>query len=327
MPDDPTTPAKIALGTDLFFDKRLSGSGQTHCNSCHIFNTSFQDNLPLSTPDRSYPGDVPTLPRSTLSFINIIYAPVFRWDGSHTDIVQVLAFPFAEPNMNTAWLPAGNFENDVPAAQKALYHKLTVDLPGYLHVYREAFDVDITTLDEPAVWALTGRGLRAFVSQAISANAPFDRWNAGDDAALSASAQRGLAVFRTTGRGILCHRGAFFTDFDFHNLSTAWQADGTRADDGRFKVTGIEADRGKFLTPTLRQTYDTSPYFHDGSRLGLRDVLKHISSDAVSADPNHDPIFTSHPTLTDDDMDNLVEFMKALRAPASATVAPPTSFP
>ena len=327
LPGDPLTPQKLALGTDIFFDKRLSGSGQTNCQACHAYTISFQDNLPLSTPDRSYPGDTPLLPRNTLSFMNIVYAPTFRWDGSHTDIVQVMAFPLAEPNMNVAKLPVGNDAADVDAAQPALYRKLTVELPGYQAVYRDAFGVDIATLDAKEVWALTGRALRAFVTQAVSRDAPFDRWNAGNDSAMDASAVRGLAVFKGSGRCIVCHHGPFLSDFSFHNLSTAWRADGTRGDEGRFLVTGNDADRGKFLTPTLRQTYDTSPYFHDGSRPGLRDVITHLASPAVAADPNHDPVFNTPLALSNADATDLIAFIKALRAPMAAVITPPTTFP
>jgi len=192
LTDDPITPEKLALGGDLFFDKRLSGSGKTSCQACHAYTISFQDNLPLSTPDRSYPNDTPLLPRNTLSFVNIVYAPTFRWDGSHTDIIQVMAFPLAEPNMNVGKVPVGSDAADVSLAQPALYHKLTAELPGYEAVYRAAFGVDISKLDAKAVWTLTGRALRAFVTQAVSRDAPFDRWNAGDDSAMDAAAVRGL---------------------------------------------------------------------------------------------------------------------------------------
>lgn len=60
--------------------------------------------------------------------LNIVYATVFHWDGSSTDLEQVMAFPFAEPNMNVAKLPAGSESIDVSSAQEALYHKLTVEL-------------------------------------------------------------------------------------------------------------------------------------------------------------------------------------------------------
>jgi len=326
--DDPITPAKMQLGNDLFFDARLSGSGHTSCNACHIPLTSFQDNLPLSTPDRSYPSDSPTLTRSTLSFLNIVYAPIFRWEGSFTDLVQVMAFPFAEPNMNVAELAPSDPSTDIPTAQQALYTKLTTELTGYRAVYQAAFGEDIMTLAPADVWTLTGRALRVFATQAISRDAPFDRWNAGDDTALNASALRGLALFQGAGRCIGCHSGPFFTDFGFHNLSTSPPGpDGTRADEGHYDVTGLQADRGTFLTPTLRQAYDTSPYFHDGSAAGLASVLQHLSSPAVTVDPNHDPLFDTPLALSDDDMTDLISFIQSLRGQPLAPINPPTTFP
>ena len=88
---DALTEDRIALGTLMFFDTRLSGSRHTNCNACHPYNTSFQDNLITAIPDRSYPSDRPALTRNTPSFDNIVYAPVFRWDGSHTDLTAPVA--------------------------------------------------------------------------------------------------------------------------------------------------------------------------------------------------------------------------------------------
>jgi cytochrome c peroxidase len=326
--DDPVTPAKLALGAAIYFDARLSGSGHTACNSCHVHNTAFQDNLTLSTPDRSHPLDHPSVARNTTSFLNLIYAPIVRWDGSHTDLVDVLAFPFAEPNMNVARLPAGDTRVDVPAAQAALKRKLTVELPGYRRAFREAFAVDIATLTPPAIWRLTGRALRALMTQAVSHDSAFDRWNAGDDTAMSARAVRGLAVFRGKGRCIACHSGPLFTDFELHNISSAPpRPDGSRADEGRFLVTGKPEDRGAFLTPTLRSVYATSPYFHDGSKGGLRDVLAHFASPAVTADPNHDPLLSGALPLSDEDIGDLLELLKALRGTPVTSIAPPAVFP
>ena len=323
--DDPITPAKRQLGLTLYFDARLSGSGRTSCSACHVYNTNFQDNLIFASPDRSYPNDTPTLQRNTLAFFNIVYAPVFRWDGSHTDFLDVVVFPFAEPNMNTSHLAAGDPTNDVPGAQQALFKKLTNDLPDYVPRYQAAFGVDITSLDALTMWRLTARALRALFTEAVSRDAPFDRWNAGDDSAMDASAVRGVELFTGKARCLACHGGPFFTDFSFHNVSSSLPgADGKRADEGRYLVTGQEQDRGKFLTPTLRQCYDTSPYFHDGQKGGLRAVIQHLSSSLVTADPNHDAVFDTPITLSADEITDLVAFLRALRGAPVTTIVPPT---
>src|SRR4051812_36182455 len=46
--DNPGTPRKIALGQKLFFDPRLSKSGNISCNSCHNVMGSGTDNLARS---------------------------------------------------------------------------------------------------------------------------------------------------------------------------------------------------------------------------------------------------------------------------------------
>ncbi len=63
------------------------------------------------------------------------------------------------------------------------------------------------------------------------------------------------------------------TDEGFHNTGVAW-SDGEWLDDGRFGVTGEEADRGRFKTPTLREVARTAPYMHDGSIATLEEVLE-----------------------------------------------------
>ena len=173
--------------------------------------------------------------------------------------------------------------------------------------------------------AHAGRALAHYARHAVSRDSAFDRWNAGDDGAMPASAQRGLALFRGKGRCIACHTGPLFTDFQFHNISSALPgSDGKRADEGRFGVTGKQSDRGAFLTPTLRGAYDTAPYFHDGSMPGMRNVMKHLASDAVRADPNHDGLVDAPIVLGDGDMEDLIDFMQALRgASVAGDIHPP----
>ena len=47
----------------------------------------------------------------------------------------------------------------------------------------------------------------------------------------------------------------------------------TRADLGRYNVTGIESDRHVFKVPTLRNVALTGPYFHDGSAKSLDEAV------------------------------------------------------
>jgi cytochrome c peroxidase len=48
----------------------------------------------------------------------------------------------------------------------------------------------------------------------------------------------------------------------------------TKADFGRFNVTGKEEDRYAFKVPSLRNVAVTAPYFHDGSAKTLDEAIK-----------------------------------------------------
>ena len=50
-------------------------------------------------------------------------------------------------------------------------------------------------------------------------------------------------------------------------------AEGELTDLGRYVETKVEADKGAFKTPTLRNIAQTAPYMHDGSQKTLRDVV------------------------------------------------------
>jgi cytochrome c peroxidase len=84
-------------------------------------------------------------------------------------------------------------------------------------------------------------------------------------------------------------------------------------DAGRASVTGREADRGKFSTPTLRNIALTAPYMHDGSQKTLEEVVEWY---AKGGHPN--PYLSDKIKkldLTAQDKTDLVEFMKELTGP------------
>jgi cytochrome c peroxidase len=77
---------------------------------------------------------------------------------------------------------------------------------------------------------------------------PWDRWNAGDDAALTPGQLRGYQVFTGRGRCQLCHSPPVFSDNDFHFIGfhrPAWDL-GRKAINTSFGVPGA------MRTPTLR---------------------------------------------------------------------------
>jgi len=312
--DNPESDAKRTLGLDLFADVRLSSSGTLTCGNCHSPVADFQSNTPRDVPARSLPDISLPLPRHSPSLINIVYAKVLHWDGSESNLYESMVRPFAEANMNLTDVPRGDvWTVDVPAAKKKLKAKLTQEIPGYVPLFQAAFGVDITTQTEDQVWLLAGKALATYIRIAVSRDSAFDAWNAGDSTAMSESAKRGFELFVRKGRCSYCHGGPLFSDYEFHNLSlVAFDDGGDPIDTGRERVTGDPADRGKFLTPSLRRVTKTSPYFHDGRQAILGRVIQHHASAASRTDPNHDPVLDEIPELDRDQLSDLIQFLKAI---------------
>jgi len=302
---NPPTPARRNLGAELFFDARLSGSGTTACTNCHVFNTHWQDNLVKPRPDTSRGTNFFTLPSNTESLLNIVYRPFFFRDGRTTDLGHAFTEPWIEDNQQLG--------TTRPLAAAKLAGILRAR-PGYVARFRRAFRADIRTLDDEAVFDLAGKALAVFARELVTRESPFDRWNQGRGTIPDAAVQ-GAALFVGKAGCARCHVGPNLSDGLFHNVSSSPpRADGTRADEGRARVTGDPADGGKFLTPTLRQVYMTSPYFHDGSAATLADVIEHLDAH-TDLDPNHDPLVGRPLGLTADEKYALFAFMKTLRSP------------
>jgi cytochrome c peroxidase len=143
---------------------------------------------------------------------------------------------------------------------------------------------------------LFGQAVAAYEATLLPDQTPYDAFLAGDKSALSATAARGLTLFRGKGGCATCHAGAELTDATvsfaaahglvnrdggdqgFHNIGVS----STMADLGRagagpmgvsYSVSAAPADRGAFKTPGLRNVMLTAPYFHDGSAATLDDVV------------------------------------------------------
>jgi cytochrome c peroxidase len=315
--DNPSSADKLALGQALFFDARLSGSGTHACISCHAPTSSFQAATVVDLPDRSYPDFSPSLDRNTPVLLNLVYAPVFRWDGSYsTTLDAVLALPLAEANMNTQSYPdRKDIEHiDIPATQIALQTKLTKTAPGYVAAFKKAFGVQLDTMKPEEVWKVFGQALASYMRVVVSKDSKFDQWNTGKLATIEPAVLRGLDVFLHRGGCVICHSGPMLSDFQFHNISSSVPGtDGKRPDDGRFRVTGKEEDRGKFLTPMLRTAEASSPYLHNGSFISISEVIAYKMSLKGRVDPLHDPILDTIDPLDHDQVADVVEFLKALR--------------
>ena len=241
--DNPITPVKIRLGERLFFDAGLSADGQRSCASCHDPARAFTSGTRLAAGvfGRIGARNVPTI-------LNRAYGQSFFWDGRATTLEEQVLGPIQ--NRTEMGLPLSAFTARL--RRSALYRR----------EFAEAFGA-------PPSATTAARALATYVRAQRVADAPYDRYRAGDSSTWSATEARGLSLFRGRANCSSCHIGPNFTDEQFHNTGVSWGA----GDLGRFRVTRRAEDRGRFKTPTLRQLRLTSPYMHDGSLDSLGAVV------------------------------------------------------
>lgn len=280
---DPFSAAKARLGRDLFFDPILSGAGNLSCSTCHDPARSWSDGLGRSVGTSGSP-----MALRSPSLIDVAWMGRLGWDGKFRDIEAVTFSPItAHDNM------------DLPEAEAIARLKAK---PAYVQEYLDAFG----TAD------IQRRGIEQAVAtyerSIVSGEAPFDRWAAGDGAAVTPAAKRGFALFNGRAGCASCHSGWAFSDGSFHDIGTAAGGDVGR---GRLFPTSVKL-RYAFKTPTLRDVARRGPFMHDGSLPTLRAVIDLYDRGGVPRPSRADEI---HPlALSEGDKDDLLAFLGTLTA-------------
>jgi cytochrome c peroxidase len=279
--DNAVTLERVELGRALFYDTRLSRTGQISCASCHVQAHAFSD------PKRTSLGvDGLTGTRNAPALVNEAWNTSYFWDGGVPSLEAQAVGPIKNPLEMDMTLAAVNAllaaDADIEARFEAAYG------------------------EGPSERTLP-RALASFVRTLVSGNSAYDRFRRGDTLALTDSAQRGRDIFEgERGQCTHCHVG-----FDFTN--NAFRNNGTRPDDldpGRERLTLKDADFGKFRVPTLRNIAVSAPYMHDGALATLADVVDHYDQGG-SGSPNTDP--TLHPLgLSDQEKADLIAFLESL---------------
>ncbi len=180
---------------------------------------------------------------------------------------------------------------------------------------------------------------------------PFDEFITKNNT-LSPKATAGMKLFYGKAKCVSCHTGRFQTDHQFHAIAMpqigpgkAERFEDHHRDEGRMRVTGNLQDAYKFRTPSLRNVELTSPYGHAGTYLSLDEVIKHHLDPIKSLytykpknlplpqfDNASDWAILSNESelkkiadanelmpmrLSDNEVENLVEFLKSLTDPIS----------
>ncbi|MDF1854129.1 cytochrome c peroxidase [Pseudooceanicola sp.] len=160
-----------------------------------------------------------------------------------------------------------------------------------------------------------------------STDSPFDAYLGGDRTALSPQQKRGLALFEDKAGCSGCHSGRYQTDHEFHALALPQFGPGKDADGysdtGRYYVTGLEEDRYRFRTPSLRNVALTAPYGHNGAYATLAGIVRH-HLDPVAGLAGFDRSQVRLPAAPEgaDDWRVMEDFDEVMRIAESAEITP-----
>ena len=312
--DNPLTRAKIELGRQLFFDRRLSGElSGSGCIDCHPHTTQYTDSGigGASTLERPINRAAPVV-------VNRIFSKEQFWDGRAESIEDQAVQPITDPHeMN-------NTEDVVL--------KLLNETPGYKMQFEKIFgEISFDGI---------GKSLASFVRTLINMPAPYDYWRMErelskrdpetldpdekkfleqarrflDRGGMSVAAREGAELFFSDRIGChRCHSGANFTDEKYHNLGLG--IDEEIVDWGRFNVTGKEEDRGAFKTPTLRNVAKTGYYGHQNQLHSLEEAIDFAAAGGHENEWKSE--FYNGFEATDREKRALLHFLQSLTGPVT----------
>lgn len=291
--DNPMTPQKIALGKQLYFDPRLSLSGNVSCDSCHRVTSNGSDSLPLSF---GVLGRV-DVPRHAPTVFNAAFNTVQFWDGRAKSLEDQAKGPMLNP-----------VEMGMPDG-KAVVHRVE-EIPGYRKEFASVFGVK-----DPITFEHVVQAIATYERTLVTPGSAYDRYLKGDKAAMSAQAVQGMSLVKSEGC-VMCHSGAMF-DNPGTPMGTGWYQKfpvyaknpscssymneyGLMKDRGRYDVTHKASDEHMFKVPSWRNVALEAPYFQNGSVQTLPDAIRIMA------------VCELNKTLSDGQVRDIAAFMDSL---------------
>lgn len=230
-----SNPQAVQLGSELFFDQRLSANGQVSCASCHQPEKFFSDGLTTAQA-------IETGTRNTPSLLGVAWNQWFFWDGRKDSLWSQALSPLEDPKEHNL-------------ARTAVV-KLVLTDPQYQQKYQALFGA-LPSPAEMAAWptdarpsgsiaqiqawkalsaqqrtsidtqfANLGKMIAAYVASLKPPLSRFDQYVAAlkagkSDSKLTPLELEGLRLFIDPKQQCLnCHSGPLFTNQSFHSIGT-----------------------------------------------------------------------------------------------------------
>jgi len=262
-----TTPVHNALsdlGRKLYYEPRLSKTGQISCNTCHPLDKYGTTETSVSTGILGRQGA-----RNAPSTYNAAGHFAQFWDGRAETIEQQAVMPIQNKD------EMGLSPTEAVAALQGI--------AGYRESFARAYPGEA----QPITFLRIGLAIGAFEHGLVTPSR-WDRYLRGDKTALNAEEKAGAKLFANTGC-IVCHTGPYVGGSMFERLGAriAWPKE---TDNGRKAVTGAAADNMVFKVPSLRNVAMTAPYFHDGSAATLDKAVRMMAHHQLGVELEDDEV-------------------------------------
>lgn len=261
MEDNPVTEKGFELGKKLFYDPILSRNNTISCADCHNQGSAFTHH----GHDVSHGIDDLVGRRNALPIQNLLWHKnTFFWDGGVHNIDLI--------PLNAIQNPVEMDEMPNRIVEKLKAH------PQYPKLFKEAYG------SEGVTGTRMLQSIAQFMAMLISADSKFDKFIRGETGGtFTVEESEGYALFQQ--KCANCHSGMQLSSFGFANNGLRNSFTG---DAGRYEISLLAGDEGKFKIPSLRNLAYTPPYMHDGSIRTLEGVLTHYSNgvkDSATLDP------------------------------------------
>jgi cytochrome c peroxidase len=280
--DNPLSKEGFELGRKLFYDGRLSIDNLHPCSSCHQQIGGFG----TFEHDRSHGVNNSHTLRNAPVLFNLAWSTSFHWDGEFATLQDEAAQPI-------------NGHIEMGESFAGVIDKIKDD-KDYQKMFRKVFRYPFIRPE------FILKALAQFTGYMVSADSKYDRYKKGT-ASFTAAEERGYQLYKVNCAS--CHPEPLFTDYSFRNIGLPVYP--SLDDYGRLRITRKAEDSLKFKVPTLRNTYISSNYMHDGRFNTLGQCIDHYRT-GVQQSSTLDPLLTNGIALTNADASDLFVFLRAL---------------
>jgi cytochrome c peroxidase len=271
---------KFELGKQLFFDPVFSKDSTISCASCHQQTAVFSDTRPFSLGVRSQVGK-----RNAPALQNLLWSNTFFWDGGVHNIDLIPLNPITNAK-------------ELDESMLNIVYKIN-RAKTYQSQFKTIFHTD-TISSHQILEALTH-----YQAALISDQSPFDNYLRGK-IKLSDDEMQGYTIFQT--KCGHCHEGPLLSNYSYRNNGVFKPGD---TDLGRYEISLIEGDKGKFKIPSLRNIAITAPYMHNSSLSSLEEVLNHYES-GIQLSPSLDSSLRNKIHFQPGEKKKIIAFLKTL---------------